>query len=449
MQKIPLPHPRLRRALERLSDLISEPLDKLRFIKHTLEGFDSKPSWLRETPIVRGWTLYYSAVESFARLARRPGPRTFPAQPYLFLYQARYVVLSVVIVFTVIAGYGMGRAAYRAGELGWVYVADLYTPPPIMAVPAAQKRTRPAALTVSRANSFPEEVWLVETEDEGELWSNGLRISTTYESRTQRRNYVLFPRSDALPVEFRDQPIGIVFHTSEYDIAPFRSGFNQEILRTSRSLLRWIARRELYNYFIDRFGQVYRLVADGHIASHAGVSIWADDEYVYLNLSDSFLGVCFESRWSPQAHGQDILTPAQIQSGLNLTDMLRARYGISDTNCVPHGLVSVNPKKMLIGYHTDWAKGFPFSALGLSDKYEVPLPSVTEFGFGYDEHLLQTLDGRMWPGVRLAEVELARRAEHDEISIGVLRKNLRRRYRQQLELLKLAQIEKSKMAGDP
>jgi hypothetical protein len=127
--------------------------------------------------------------------------------------------------------------------------------------------------------------------------------------------------------------------------------------------------------------------------------------------------------------------------------MLRSRFKISDTNCVPHGLISVNAKKMLIGYHVDWAKGFPFAALGLTDKYEVPLPSMTEFGFTYDEHLTQTMGGRVWPGVKLAEIELARKAEEQGLSPSAMRKQLRRRYRQQLELLKLAQIEKPPVAA--
>jgi hypothetical protein len=449
MYAIPLSHPRLRRALERLSDRISEPAAKLWFIKRTLRSFQEKPEVLRETPIIRGWTLYYVALESFAELAWRPGPITFSPQPFLFLYRIRYLIATVLISATALAGYGMGKLAYRGARIGWVYLADLYTPFPNMASPASSSTSASAGYPQERQGTRPEEVWLVETEGEEELWSNGLRVQTKYQSRTEPRNYVLFPRDETEAIDFHEKPVGIVFHTSEYDIAPFRSGFNQEILSTSRSLLRWIARRHLYNYFIDRFGQVYRLVIDAHVATHAGVSIWADEEYVYLNLSDSFLGVCFESRWDPQARGEEILTPAQIQAGLNLTDMLRAQYGISDATCVPHGLISVNPKKMLIGYHTDWAKGFPFGALGLSDKYQVPLPSMVEFGFTYDEHLLKTLEGKIWPGVQNAEIELARIAEEEGLEVSALRRNRRRQYRQQIELLKLAHIERPVASAHP
>ena len=441
MSAIPLSNARLRRTLEQLSDRISDPYDKLWFIKSTLEHYQEKSALLTRTPFIRAWTLYYLAVESFAELTRRPGPLTFRPQPFLFLHKIRYLILTVLFTVTSVACYGIGQVAFQGAQVGWVYVAGLYTPLLNLASPTTTPGSVQPDYPGERLGSSPEEVWLVETEGDEELWSNGLRVQTTYESRTEMRNYVLFPRDESLGVDFRETPVGIVYHTSEYDIAPFRSGFNQEILDTSRNLLRWIARRNLYNYFIDRYGQVYRLVIDSHVASHAGISIWGDQDYLYLNLSASFLGVCFESRWDPRARGEEILTPAQIQAGLNLTDMLRAQHDIADTTCVPHGLISVNPKKMLIGYHTDWAKGFPFAALGLSDKYQVPLPSMVDFGFTYDEHLLKTLKGEIWPGVRNAEIELARTAENEGTTVATLRRNLRRQYRQQIELLKLAQVE--------
>jgi hypothetical protein len=421
MPTIPLPNPRLRRVLERLSSRIPDPITKLWFIKRTLESFEKKPSVLRNTALLRGVTLFYVALESLAELTWRPGPQVVERQPILLLYRARYPILALLLAGTAFLGWEASRAGFTGAQLGIAYLSQLYTPLPTVTRPAA-------ASTRNVSDIYP------------------LRVETGYETRTKARSYVRFPRDDSISIQLEEEPVGIVFHTSEYDITPFRSGYNEKILSTSRGLLRWIAKRNLYNYFIDRFGQVHRLVIDSHRASHAGISIWADEDYLYLNLSDSFIGVCFESRWDPRAGAGEILTPAQIQAGLNLTDMLRSHYDISDTNCVPHGLISVNPKKMLIGYHVDWARGFPFAALGLADKYEVPLPSMTEFGFAYDEHLMQTMKGQMWPGVRLAEIELARKAKEQGLSPSAMRKQLRRRYRQQTELLKLAQIEKLPVA---
>jgi hypothetical protein len=449
MPPITLPDPRLRQVLERLGSRIGEPTTKLWFFKRTLENYDKKPSAFKNTPLLRGLTLYYVALESLAELTWRPGPQVVKPRPILLLYRMRHPIVAILVAGTVLLGYEVGQAGFEGVQLGMAYVSQLYTPLPTVTRPAAAStRNASDVYPTSRLGPVPEEVWLVETDEQGELWSNGLRIDTSYEARTKERSYVRFPRDESLAIRWEDKPVGIVFHTSEYDITPFRSGYNDKILSTSRGLLGWIAKRDLYNYFIDRFGQVHRLVIDSHTASHAGMSIWADEDYLYLNLSDSFIGVCFESRWDPRAGTGEILTPAQIQAGLNLTDMLRAHYGISDTNCVPHGLISVNPKKMLIGYHVDWAKGFPFAALDLTDKYEVPLPSMTEFGFTYDEHLLQTLDGEMWPGVKLAEIDIAQRAKEQGLSVSVMRKQLRRRYRQQTELLKLAQIEKPSIVAE-
>ena len=380
--------------------------------------------------------FYYTALESMALVRCQPGDTVSPPPLTWFLYRIRRVLLATFLVGASYSAYLGGQAGYQGARRGYDYLAGLLAPLPPVAQPAtASAMTESSAQRASPPGSLPEEIWLVETDEQGELWSNGLHILTTHEKRTKERVYLRFPRDKTPPVPAGKIPVGIVYHTSENDVAPFRAGFNSEILRTSRGLLGWLARRTVYNYFVERFGQVYRLVIDSHTANHAGNSIWADDEHFYLNLNDSFIGVCFESQWDPEAAGEEILTPAQIQAALNLTDMLRARYGISDRNCVPHGLVSVNPRKMLIGYHVDWAKGFPFAASGLSDKYEVALPSIFEYGFNYDEHLLQILNGELWPGIERAQLELEKRAAQEGIDLPLFRKRLHIRYHLELELL--------------
>ena len=244
------------------------------------------------------------------------------------------------------------------------------------------------------------------------------------------------------------KPVGIVYHASESDMAPFGAAFNRDILSTTRDLVGWLSRRRIYNYIIDRFGQVYRLVSDETVAIHAGVSIWGDDENYYLNLNESFIGIAFESQWS--AAGGDAITTAQIQAALSLTDLLRARYRIEDANCVPHGLVSVSASKKLIGYHADWARNFPFGALGLRDNYQAPPPSITAFGFGYDEDLVSRLGGSLWPGVAAAERELADRAESEGVELRALRARLQHRYHENAEvaqLLRGSQPARSNGAG--
>ncbi|MFQ5791020.1 MAG: N-acetylmuramoyl-L-alanine amidase, partial [Acidobacteriota bacterium] len=330
--------------------------------------------------------------------------------------------------------YWVGQIGYLSARQGFALLLALYTPLAPASPPATSSSAHP--YPSSRLGPAPEQVWWVETDGEGELWSNGLRVLTAYETRTERRSYVRFPRRAGPPIPAGETPAGIVYHTSEGEIIPFQPDLNQEILSKTQGLLGWLRRRDTYNYFIDRFGQVYRIVIDSDIAGHAGMSIWADDDHYYLNLNDSFLGVCFETHWDPDAGDGELLTLAQIQAALSLTDMLRARYGIRDQNCVPHGLISVNPQKMLIGYHVDWAKGFPFRALGLTDKYEVPPPSMLDFGFGYDGHLIQTLNGQLWPGLDLAQRALEQRAEAQGMSLPALRRDLQNRYQESVELLR-------------
>ena len=144
MSAIPLSNTRLRRTLERLSDRISDPSDKLLFIKSTLEHYQEKSALLTQTPIIRGWTLYYLAVQSFADLSKRPGPLAFHPQPFLFLHKIRYLILAVLFTIASVAGYGAGQVAYRGAQVGWVYVAGLYTPLLTLAAPATTPESIPA-----------------------------------------------------------------------------------------------------------------------------------------------------------------------------------------------------------------------------------------------------------------------------------------------------------------
>ncbi|MDQ3821597.1 MAG: N-acetylmuramoyl-L-alanine amidase, partial [Acidobacteriota bacterium] len=180
-----------------------------------------------------------------------------------------------------------------------------------------------------------------------------------------------------------------------------------------------------YNYVIDRFGQIHRIVRDEQVANHAGNSVWGDRESVYVGLNESFLGVCFETRTEAGASDEQ-LTEAQLIAGRLLTAILRSRFRIDDATCVTHGMVSVNPSNMLIGYHYDWVRNFPFEAMGLSDKYSVPPASISEFGFTYDNSFVQKLGGTLWPGIREAERTFEQRAARAGLTTEELRARSRK-----------------------
>jgi hypothetical protein len=431
-------------VIEGLAGSIQDPGSKLRFIQRSLEVYEQQPAFLRKASLLKPIAVRlacYGALEELREQRRLSAGPPLP-QPSWALYRARHGLLLLLVIGVVYLAYAYGPTGYRAARRGVDVVVELWPPftPTVAPARAAARRDRDAGTDypTSRIRPAPEKVWQVEASPQGELWSNGLRILTSYRVNTEPRRYLIFPREGSAPVFVKDKPAGIVYHTSESDMAPFEPGHNSSILRNTRGLLRWLRKHGNYHYLIDRFGRIYRLVEESDVAYHAGKSIWADEDYYYLDLNDSFLGICFESEWKPQADEVELLTPPQIQAAMNLTDMLRAHYGISDTNSVPHGLISVNPKKMLIGHHLDWANGFPFAALGLTNKYEVPLPSIVGFGFSHDEHLVQSMKGDLWPGVEHAERELRMRARQKGVSSAMLRMELRRAYRRHRATLEAA-----------
>jgi hypothetical protein len=95
---------------------------------------------------------------------------------------------------------------------------------------------------------------------------------------------------------------------------------------------------------------------------------------------------------------------------------------------VPHALTSVNPDKMLIGFHLDLSRGFPFTEFRLTDKYREPLPSIVEFGFLYDGYFEKIFNGELWRGIRYSQQILQRQAANSGMSVAEYRKGLHRRF---------------------
>jgi len=288
-------------------------------------------------------------------------------------------------------------------------------------------------LPLMREVSKPASVWQVEKSAESEVYSNGLRIDTRFAVATHPRSYLAFPGGTAgsrVPVR-QSMPAGIVFHTTESPQVPFDPRETPVLKQLGESLLDYVRRKAAYHYLIDRFGRVYRVVAESDSANHAGYSVWADDNWLYLNLNESFFGVSFEAR-TPAGQSDEIASPAQVRSAAMLTEMLRSIYQIPSGNCVTHAQVSVNPANMRMGYHTDWATGFPFAALGLPDNYVRALPSLRTFGFEYDPGIYDSPDQRVSVGVGLAQQDFQRAAAAAGIEPAAYRKRLQQRYREYL-----------------
>ncbi len=292
-------------------------------------------------------------------------------------------------------------------------------------VPKASPSKSPAVVLpiprIADTRTVPN-VWLVERTADSETWSNGLRIDNHFLAATHPRSYLAFPAGGGSPIR-HTAPAGIVFHTTESSQAPFEESENQELKKIGESLLEYVRRREAYNFVVDRFGRVFRVVPEEQTANHAGHSAWADADWFYINLNDSFLGVSFEAA-SPGG-----LAPAQVSAARVLIEMLRHRFDIAASNCVTHAQVSVNPSNMLAGLHVDWAAGFPFEAVGLTDNYTVPSPLLWGLGFDYDAHFKTKAGEPLRAAIDDAEAILAAKAAAAGVSRAAYKERLRRRYR--------------------
>ncbi|HTS28832.1 MAG TPA: peptidoglycan recognition family protein [Bryobacteraceae bacterium] len=283
---------------------------------------------------------------------------------------------------------------------------------------------------VLRPETFPD-VWQVDAAGDFETYSNGLRIDTRYAVATNPRSFRRFPverPQDASELR-HTQPVGIVFHTTESAQEPFEPGHNRALKQVAESLVEFVRRHRAYNYLIDRFGRVFRIVNESDAAQHAGYSVWEDDQWLYVDLNESFLGVSFEARTEP-GQEQASISPAQVRAAAVLIEMLRSRYDISVMNCVTHAQVSVNPSNMRIGYHTDWASSFPFGELGLPDNYARPLPALVAFGFEADDTYRRVGGNRLMEGVELAEERVRERAAERGLPVSAYRRVLQRIYRE-------------------
>lgn len=350
------------------------------------------------------------------RFAPRPQPRRTPRAGQVLLQ----IVPSILVATT-------------------VTVLLTRTPARVSSAPAVP--LTPPAQVVHAADGL-QAVWRVERQAGFETWSNGLRIDDRFRVDSRPRAYTAFRISDSGDTNGvrRSDPAGIVFHTTESQQVPFVAVQSDHLRRIGESLVEYVQRRRSYNFLIDRFGRVYRIVAEEQAANHAGYSAWSDENWLYLNLNDSFLGVSFEAETEP-GQTQAAITQAQVRAAGMLIEMLRSRYGIPAGNCVTHGQVSVNPDNMRIGYHTDWASAFPFEQVGLPENYTRPLPALWALGFEYDSTFLNAAGERMTEAIEASDRMLMGRAARLSVTPAEYRRMLQRGYRAKLAALRQSGTE--------
>jgi hypothetical protein len=374
--------------------------------------------WFATTALMRWW------------VGRRASEIKGPVERLKFLqtHQATFGDLrarpTVPVPYWVVLLSGAALGVSFLGVVSWRSVKSSPAAPTVQAA----ELPKPEKPFVKVAP--PSKIWVVETNSGIETYSNGLRVETRFATPNRPRAYYTYNRNKNLEVSLtiRNQPVGIVFHTTESHLADFSPEQNRKLRFYGQSLIGYVREKTAYNYVIDRFGRVFRVVEESETAFHAGNSTWADDQWVYLNLNDSFLGVAFETQ-SVKGDESPKVTTGQVVAAKLLTEMLRAKYNISAYNCPTHAQVSVNPHNMIIGYHTDWAGNFPYEEIGLPDNYALPLPSVLVFGFAYDPSFMTSTGARMWKGLLAAEDQLREQAKQNGISVAEQKASLRDRYK--------------------
>jgi hypothetical protein len=426
------------KALSDVAGGIGDPAAKLRYLRAALEGDDVRLIARLPLAPVRRALYRLRGVRALEAL----GPAT--GQPIAIATDlaaarrraqragAATLAAPMALVAALLAGLAVRPDAERS---------PAFLPQPTLPIPGEQSAeastTGPEAHTPAKLEPVAEDlpvdtlgvapttIWLADRGPDWELYSNGLRIETAYVVRGAPRRYVVHDRTSGAGREIHTKPVGILYHTSESDLWPLEEAYRLELRRSSAGLVKYVRKMQAYNYLIDRFGRVYRVVDDETRANHAGRGVWARDDEVYLDLNNAFLGVSFESRWDG---GRTLpITRAQLIAGRNLTNYLRQRFAIPPEMCVTHGLTSVNPARGLIAYHRDWARGFPFEAFGLPDLYAVPTPSVALFGFAYDDDLLRAV-GERWPGLIAAEQRLLDEAGARSMSVDAFRRERQHLY---------------------
>jgi hypothetical protein len=398
-------------ALEATSRGIRDPVAKLRFIRRSLSRYQTIDRCVQAIPIpaLRSALYRWLSLEGLRHLlTNNPngGPVSLTLGTRMALVFGRAAAVAAVLLL--LLGVGAG-----------VYQVTRPEAAPVVAAAGAPPPAEPEPTDLRSPGVAPVAVWLVEKGEGFELYSNGLRIDTTYATAGAPRQYRVFTAAGVLREPVETRPVGLLFHTSESDVWPLEATFNESLRGSSQRLLRYVQRNRLYHYVIDRFGRAFRVVDEDSKANHAGNGVWAHEDRVYLNLNHAFLGISFETRWEG---GRALpITQAQFGAGRSLSDYLRQRYEIAPELCVTHGLTSINPRKHLIGHHMDWSRGFPFEAFGLPDQYRRVAPSVALFGFGYDDDFLKIL-GEPWLGVREAEGVLQQEAAQRGLTVEEIRR---------------------------
>src|SRR5215471_569705 len=270
--------PTYSRVVERYALFFDNPEARLRFLNNTLarqaRRQDRLQRRLRRFRFL-GWTgLYdwllearcYSAIFEEMRAMRSYLPEDrrglahrihapFSARLSFLIHQTRhafYGASAVVAVLMLLVIYSFGMWSARAVNKS---LKHRYGQSVIAAAPS------PTPNPNNELFSNLEKIFFVAKEDGYEKWSNNCNISTKYETDNHPRSYYTIPRGTETDGEQKTNKIvGIVYHTPENPQVMFNQDNAGAIQQGSRGLIEHVQKYKKYNYVIDRFGGIYRIV---------------------------------------------------------------------------------------------------------------------------------------------------------------------------------------------
>jgi hypothetical protein len=419
---------RYAKLVDRYARYIESPVLRLRFLNSALK-LEPPSGLLMRLPMVGSLPERAMLILELSKVLPLGQPAPIGIRITSLLYRVRFAVYALSVLFALMTGASLVYFGSKVASGLFVSTEAQGAGAESQTAPAVANGGEAVRAIGSEAGLTLDKVWLAEHGEGYEFYSNGARVLTEFETAGAKRGFYRFDlealAGNSDEAETLSHPVGILYHVSESDQLPFDDVYNSSLQNHSKSLLEYARERKLYNYVIDRFGRTYRVVRDEDAASHAGNSVWGDGRAVYVNLSASFIGICFEGKSGRGAAiGADKINEAQIYAARVLTAVLRSKYAIDDANCVTHGLVSVNPSNRLMGYHTDWVSAFPFEALGLSNKYETEMVAISRLGFGYDGAYIKAAGGTRWKGLDRADAALKEEAAKGGLTVEEERRAL-------------------------
>jgi len=222
-------------------------------------------------------------------------------------------------------GGGTGWPGTALAGLAFLIAAGISAP---ILIPRAARESRPAPAPAARPPSptgpsaTVAKVWLVEQTPDSETYSNGLRIER--QSRWRAAEAVIARSRARWPTAAagsggRSRP-GSFFTARRATFCrsnPARTGSSW-----STDADCWHMRASVPHTTSSSTGLAgtQRGPGNGQGRPRAGHSIWADAEWIYVNLNASFLAICFEAQTRPGGG----FSPAQIHAGKVLVEMLRS-----------------------------------------------------------------------------------------------------------------------------